>query len=260
MKNMVKTMFFLCDIIATKEKGVFMGKIVAIGGGEIINNETKKIDKYIVSLSGKERPKLLFIPTASGDDEKYIKIIEEYFSKLNCRVTALCLLNNEYTSEELKNIILNTDIIYVGGGDTVFMMNKWKEFYIDKYLKEAYKQNIILSGLSAGSICWFKYGYNNPNKETNDNGWWDLERSYGINLIPMINCVHYNQKHGNLFDEFMIYKNLSGIALEDGTALVEIDGKYSIIRENKKYKAYIFKNICDKLIKNEIVDNMEIFI
>ena len=56
-------------------------------------------------------------------------------------------------------MILDADIIYVGGGDTVRMMEKWKEYNVNSYLKEAYEKGVVLSGISAGSICWFEFGH-----------------------------------------------------------------------------------------------------
>ena len=120
-----------------------MGKIVAIGGGELRMGETYILDKYIVELSHTDNPNLLFIPTASKDAEGYIESINEYFGKLGCNVESLCLVTKDYTDEEIKNKILNADIIYVGGGDTVRMIDKWKEHKVDIYLKEAYETQIF---------------------------------------------------------------------------------------------------------------------
>lgn len=72
---------------------------------------------------------------------------------------SLCLITKQYTDEEIKNSILNADIIYVGGGDTLRMIKKWKAYKVDLYLKEAYEKGIVLSGISAGSICWFEFGH-----------------------------------------------------------------------------------------------------
>lgn len=73
-----------------------MGKVVAIGGGELRKGETYILDKYIVGLSGKKEPKLLFIPTASQDALGYITLIEEYFGEFGCCVDSLCLITDIY--------------------------------------------------------------------------------------------------------------------------------------------------------------------
>ncbi len=147
-----------------------MSRIVAIGGGEIITkskvSETLDIDKEIISMTGKSQPRLLFIPTASNDADAYTKVISSYFGQtLGCRVTCLKILKNTYSSKDLEKSIFETDIVYVGGGNTKLMLDTWKQIGLDQVLIRAYHETeIILSGLSAGAICWFKYGSSDSNK------------------------------------------------------------------------------------------------
>lgn len=228
-----------------------MGKVVAIGGGELRKGETYILDKYIVKLSGKKEPKLLFIPTASQDALGYITLIEEYFGEFGCCVDSLCLITEIYTNEEIQSKILEADIIYVGGGDTVRMMEIWKKYHVDTYLKEAYLQGTVLSGLSAGSICWFEFGYSDSDSFVN-NGQWDYVRAYGLGLIPAAHCPHYNEPGREGFDKMMCGESIVGIALEDNTALVEENGQYSILKADKERKAYIFKTVDSELKKKEL--------
>ncbi|QSX06631.1 peptidase E [Sedimentibacter sp. zth1] len=214
-----------------------MGKIVAIGGGEMRNGETNSIDNYIIRLSGKENPKLLFIPTASHDDKGYIDNIKLYFGMKSCTVDALCLYSDSYSQNKIRDMILDTDIIYVGGGDTVEMMKVWKQYHVDEYLKEAYEKNIVLSGISAGSICWFEFGHSDSNS-FNNVGWWDFTRAYGLGLIKAAHCPHYNEKGRESFDEMLKDETICGIALENGSAFVDENGKYHVIKENINSKAY----------------------
>lgn len=128
-----------------------MGKIVCIGGGEIPRNkngnilpyETEEIDKEIVKLSGKENSKLLFIGTASSHSEEYFNVIKDIYTKLGCIVSNLDIINNNFDTEMLENIIFDTDIIYVGGGNTRFMLEKWRECGLDKILKQAYEKTLF---------------------------------------------------------------------------------------------------------------------
>ena len=124
-----------------------MGIIVAIGGGEIAQHETLVIDKEIIRLSGKKRPTVLFIPTASSDAQEYIDTFIDYYSKyLNCIVHVLKLINQHLGAKEISEKILNSDIIYVGGGNTLMMMTLWRKLGVDNMLKKAYEKGIILSG------------------------------------------------------------------------------------------------------------------
>ena len=211
-----------------------MGKLVCIGGGEIprIKNgallpyETKEIDEEIVKLSDKKNPELLFIGTASKDNNEYFLAIKDIFEKLGCNVYNLNLLEDNLDNKNIKRMILNTDIIYVGGGATRFMLQRWKELGVDKLLIQAYNMGIVCSGLSAGSYCWFKYNY-------------DLIE--GLGIINAVNCVHYEEKDEiarNKFYDVIKEKKLDGIALENCTALKIVDGKMNVIKSNKDRNAY----------------------
>lgn len=135
-----------------------MKKIIAIGGGEIGRPgypiETTKIDKEIINLTHKIKPRLLFIPTASSDSELYFDCVKKHFEKrLKCEVDVLFLLKDNYNLKEIKQKILNANIIYVGGGNTALMLKTWRKYKVDKIIKQAYSKGVVLSGLSAGSIC-----------------------------------------------------------------------------------------------------------
>ena len=169
-------------------------KIVAIGGGEIRNSETLAIDKEIIRLVQKERPKLLFIPTADSDSENYYNSINKYYGKkLGCKTDVLYLLKKTPSPKEIKNKILDADIIYVGGGNTLKMMKLWRRLGVDKLLKTAWQRGIVLCGLSAGSICWFESGHSdsmsfyNPKK-------WKYINVHGLGFIKGIHCPHYNSQ------------------------------------------------------------------
>jgi len=231
-----------------------MGRIVAIGGGEIRDGETLNIDKFIVSLSGKERPSLLFIPTASHDAEGYIETVKKVYKELGCDVKILCLTKENIEEDDIRDIILKSDIIYVGGGNTEYMMKIWEKYSVGKYLKEAYKKNIVLSGLSAGSLCWFKAGFDDSEFiEGIDRPRYKWVK--GLDILPYLNNVHYEEEERKEFDEIMKKESTDAIALESNVAFVEMDGKTFYIRADKKRNAYRFlrkgKNLEKYVIKEE---------
>lgn len=129
-----------------------MTKIVAIGGGEVSAKSTLEIDKEIIAFSGKKNPKILFIPTASSDSESYYLTIKEYFNNLGCSTEVLYLIKDKenLTKKEIEIKIFSSDIIYVGGGNTLKMMTIWRKLGVDVLLKQALEKNIVLCGLSAG--------------------------------------------------------------------------------------------------------------
>lgn len=232
---------------------LLMGRIVAIGGGEIALDETRAIDQYIVELSGKEKPRLLFIPTASSDAPGYIATVKEKFGALGCQVDSLCLISQTYSDSQIGDKILSSHIIYVGGGDTDLMMRKWRELGVDNYLHEAYEKGIVLSGLSAGSICWFNFGHSDSMSYRNK-GQWDYIRVYGLGLIPAAHAPHYNEEGRESFDAMVLEEGCVGIALEDKVAFVEIDGNYELIKADKKRKAYLLRAEGSKLDKYQLTE------
>ncbi len=218
-------------------------KIIALGGGEIgrpgTKVETTAIDKEIIKLSEKKNPTFLFISTASSDSESYYEVIKKYFKgRLKCRTDVLYLIKEKKTQEELRKKILSADIIYVGGGNTLKMMKIWRKLGIDEILKEAYKNGIVLSGISAGAICWFKYGSSDSLKFTNKNA--PLIKVRGLGLIDCLFCPHYDMEKDRKFELKRITKNFSGIslALDNCVAIEVINDKYRILSSKKTAKAY----------------------
>ena len=220
-------------------------KLVAIGGGKIpkwsfetkddkeTKYETKAIDEEIVRISGKVNPRMIFIGTASKENEYYFNAIKDIYEALGAEVTNLSLEDfNEMheTKEEyinrIRNLILDSDIIYIGGGNTKYMIEKWKEFYIENILKEALADGTVLAGFSAGSYIMFKFNY---------------ELIQGMDLISMVNIVHYDEKSEEKREAFrktILDKKMPGIALDNGIALEVIDDSVRIIKALKNAKAY----------------------
>ncbi|MBB6480411.1 peptidase E [Spirochaeta isovalerica] len=226
-----------------------MGKIFAIGGGEIRFGETREIDRKIVEASGKKNPKLLFIPTASREAEAYIKTVDEYFGgELGCRVETLFLINRPVDTHAVRSEILDSDIIYVGGGNTRFMMETWRKHAVDKALREAYDKGIILSGLSAGSICWFDCGQSDSDFAI------DVpEGRYscvdGLGFIPLLHAPHHNEDHRAVDLPLLVReKERTALALSNFCALEISDDKCRFHKSSEE--AYALKlEVIDGLIQ-----------
>ena len=221
-----------------------MKVIIPIGGGEISAQSKLKIDKYIVRLSNKEKPRVLFIPTASGDMQSYIDRFTNYYQSLGCEVDTL-LLSITSNDNLIRSKIFTSDIIYIGGGNTARMMRIFKRNNVNEYLKQAYERGIILTGLSAGAMCYFTNGYSDSNRSTNPQASLCLVKC--LDIIPYCFCPHYNEEERKSFDEFVKNKHFNGLALEDNTALVYIDGQIKgIIRSDDNYSGY-YINENDKI-------------
>lgn len=113
-----------------------MSSIVAIGGGEIADGETRAIDDQIVASSDESAPTALFIPTASGDG--YCEAFREYYGEmLGCDTDVLRLVDTDLSMAEIESQIGDADLIYVGGGDTRFMLDVWRPSGIVDLLRQA---------------------------------------------------------------------------------------------------------------------------
>ena len=123
-----------------------MGKIVAIGGGRYSDGEIINIFEKIVSLANKQNPKVLFLPTAGYDDINGDEDIQRSFEKYGCQYDILYLTDEKRTVDDIRSVILDADIVYVGGGDVRFMMETWRKTGADKALIEAYNSGKIMSG------------------------------------------------------------------------------------------------------------------
>jgi dipeptidase E len=218
--------------------------IVAIGGGEIRTRGTAPMDRELIRRSNKKNPRLLFIPTASSDSETYWKHVQEYFGGfLKCKTDVLFLVKEQPSKEIIERKILSADIIYVGGGNTLQMMRIWRRLGVDILLRSAYEKGTVLSGISAGAICWFDSGHSdsmsffNPQK-------WEYIKVKGLGLVNGIVCPHYNsmtlgvprRKH---FRDMIQKSGGMGIAIENNCAIEFLDGRFYRVISSKPYsRAY----------------------
>lgn len=221
--------------------------IVAIGGGEIRQLKTLAIDKTIVSLTNKKHPRLLFIPTANSDSENDVEAIEEvYGKKLGCKVDSLLLLRGKPSSKEIKEKILSADIIYVGGGNTLKMMELWRRLGVDKLLKSAHNKGAILCGISAGAICWFEYGHSDSMSFYHPDNW-DYIRTKGMGLLKGLLCPHFDGetrgiKRKKSFSQMVEKVGGLGIAIDNHAAIIFRNDSYKVINSKKGSKAHkLFK-------------------
>ena len=225
-----------------------MKQIIAIGGGgfgRVIKD--LKIEKYIKSQSTKPNPKICFIPTATGDDQGYIDNFYKAFNELGCETSHINFFKRTI---DLKSHILNQDIIYVGGGNTKSMLAVWKEWGLDLILEEAYQEGIIMSGVSAGAICWFKKGITDS--------WADHQATIDcLGFVEGICCPHYDEEPERIpyVKDILTNKKIdSCLAIEGYTALHLIDDKpaYSVSFGNKETD-------CHRVVyTNDIVDHTSI--
>ncbi|MBM66321.1 MAG: peptidase E [Myxococcales bacterium] len=178
--------------------------IFAIGGGGF----SPLLDGYSLNLTGKADPKVCFLPTASGDAEGYIENFYAAFRPLGAQCSHLSL--TRYNQPDPIAHLLDQDLIYVGGGNAFQMLLVWRAHGIDKALRQAWNQGTVLTGLSAGSICWFSGA-------TTDS--WGLPLSVlndGLGFLPGSHSPHYDSEA----ERRVTYEhNIAAGALPDGLAI-----------------------------------------
>lgn len=249
-----------------------MRKIVVIGGGvEPGEWDILQIDKKIVKLVKKKKPKVLFISTASVDNDGYIKMFQKiYRDKLGCQMDLLLLIKNKdsLTKQEIEKKILTADIVYVGDGNTLLMLKIWRKFGVDKLLKIAYRKGIILAGLSAGAICWFRYGISDAVKNPQDEKLFG--RVKGLDMIPVGKSIclsphHIREKEirDKSIREIMLRTPGICLAVDDKTALFIYDEissrtkkkilKYEIWRAEKNLGITKYFQVNERIKKERVL-------
>ena len=229
-------------------------RIIAIGGGEIRSKETLEIDGYIASLAreraGERRPYGLFIGTASHDSMPYFNSFRKtYTSVYDIKADVALTVYGEMDLEKIKGKFEKADFIYVGGGDTLYMLNRWREFGLLDLIRDAYERGVIVCGLSAGAICWFEDIYTDSELAESD-GLYSMQK--GLGWLEGTVSPHYNERV-NDFDEILLKMGDGATAygIENLAALEFVDGKLTK-SISCGGKAYIIKNNAGELIKTVV--------
>ncbi len=191
------------------------------GGGFSMEPDNLKLDNYLLSLVKKDKPKVCFISTASGDSKEYIERFYNSFSSLSCEPSNLALYRPP--EGDLREFVMDKDIFYVGGGNTRNLLVLWKEWGLDLLLKEAWEKGAILAGISAGSICWFDQGLT-------DSVTGKLLPLNCLGLLKGSNCPHYDgevERRPSYQQSILSGSMKNGIACDDGVAAHFINGELS---------------------------------
>ena len=230
-----------------------MRRIIAIGGGELRERTTLAIDEYIANLAkeraGDRRANALFIPTASHDFMPYYNTFHKvYTGVFNIKTDVALTVFKEVDLEKLKGKFEKADMIYVGGGDTVFMLNSWKESGLLPLLKDAYERGVIIAGLSAGAICWFSDMYTDSEEALGEGEKYAMFK--GLGWIEGTISPHYGARMLD-FDKIVCYNDFRAYGLEDNSALVIEEGQ--VIKSlSSGGKAWLIESRQGNLIKTEI--------
>ena len=128
------------------------------GGGFTMEPANPLLDDFVLSLADVTEPRILFLPTASGDTNTQINAFKARFGERACIAEQLSLFHLRNSSRSLAEIVLAQDIIYVGGGSMRNLLALWHAHELDGLLVQAWQRGTVLAGLSAGAMCWFQGG------------------------------------------------------------------------------------------------------
>lgn len=197
-------------------------QIVALGGGGFSMEKDPQLDDYVLSLTESARPRVCFLPTASGDADHYVVRFYRRFASI-CQASHVSLFRRDHgtasggqmggVEEDLASHLLAQDLIYVGGGNVVSMLGAWRAHGLDAILRRAWRRGVVLCGPSAGSLCWFEQAL------SAFHGAPRMVR--GLGLLPFSNCVHYDAEPERRveYHRFIAEGMRPGFAVEDGVAL-----------------------------------------
>jgi dipeptidase E len=187
-------------------------QIVGIGGGGDTPEQTRTLFRHVLSLTGKERPRVLHVPTATGDSSESIVNMYE-------RLGALCDLSHlrffPHPPADLRELVLSQHAVSVGGGNVANMLAIWRVHGFGEILREAWEQGVVLFGVSAGMLCWFE-------SVVTDSFGLQLEGLRdGLGWLSGSACPHYDgeERRRPRYRELVDTGFPEGIAADDGVGL-----------------------------------------
>jgi dipeptidase E len=185
--------------------------IVGLGGGGDTPEQSDRLHDFVLGLTGKARPRTMFVPTASADSNEYIVWMYE---RLHDRADVTHLKTFPWPPSDLRDLVLSQDTIYVGGGNTANMLAIWRVHGIDDLMREAWERGIVLWGASAGMICWFEHG-------VSDSFGPQLDSMECLGFLPGSACPHYDgeELRRPRYRELVDGGLPEGLAADDGVGL-----------------------------------------
>ena len=228
-------------------------QIIPIGGGGFYrDSENLELEKYIIRQSGSENARIAFVPTASGEPDHYMSSFYAAFLKLNCRPSVLTFFKR---TPDLRSFLLSQDIIYVGGGNTKSLLAVWHDWGVPEILREAWQSGIVLTGVSAGAICWFEQGLTDSFSD-------ELRPLACLGILPGSCCPHYDgeaQRRPSYHRLIASGEISAGVAIEDWTG-VHFKGTeiHKVITSKRGARAYsvraVYGSVQEVSLAGEFLD------
>jgi peptidase E len=202
-------------------------RILAAGGGGFMMEEgVSPLDVYLSRLPAKSKPRICFIPTAGGDLPAHIDRFYEIYDALGCEPSHLPLFrkasHNALDLAKLREQLLRQDLIFAGGGNTKSALAVWREWGVHEALRAAGEAGVILTGMSAGAICWFDTGLTDSFSGS------EYQPLQCLGFLPGACNVHYSSdpnRRPSLHKAITAGTIESAIAIDDFAAVLYSGGK-----------------------------------
>jgi dipeptidase E len=220
-------------------------RILACGGRQLYY---PSLTRYLFSLARAKRPKVLFLPTASGDDPTYQLTFYRELAGLDCEPVHLELFQR--TVADVDALIRRQDVVIVGGGNTANMLAIWRLHGVDRALRTAYAEGTVLSGWSAGCICWYEGG-------TTDSFTPELGPLHdGLGILSGSASPHYDSEERRrvVYQREIAAGLPGGIALEDGVAaLYEDEALIEVVTGRAGGRAFQVDRSGERLLETRLL-------
>jgi peptidase E len=206
--------------------------IVGLGGGGSTEEESRRLLAYVVGLASKPSPKVCVVPTAVGDDAG---VVLRLYGLLPEEASTSYLPFFPWPPDELRGFTLAQDVIFIGGGNTANALAIWRVHGFDQVLREAWEGGIVLTGWSAGMICWFDAGVTDsfgPQLE----GMRD-----GLGFLPGSACPHYDgeERRRPVYTKLVAEGFPPGVAADDGVGIHYVgDEQSEVVTVREGAQAY----------------------
>ena len=188
-------------------------RIIAAGGAMLVPEGNARLERYVLDATGEPRPRVCFLPTASGDDAGYVARFHETYGRFGVELGVLRFFRR--TPGDLRDYLASFDVVHVGGGNTRSMLAVWREHGFEAVLREAWLGGTVLCGSSAGSICWFASGLT-------DSTAGPLAPMSALGFLTGSHCPHYDgeaERRPAYRAAVAAGRLVPGLACDDGAAL-----------------------------------------